>query len=67
MSDAVEIAIITSIGPTLVGLVGCYISYLNRGKIDRVEKATNGMKQELVAAAKREGHSEGRKAEREGQ
>jgi hypothetical protein len=65
MSDSVQIAIITSIGPTVVGLVGCWISYLNRQKIDRVEKATNGMKHELLEVTRVEAHARGVKEQKE--
>jgi hypothetical protein len=59
LSEPVQIAIIASIGPTLIGLLTAYFTYLNHKKLGDVEKATNGIKTELVAVTRKDSYAEG--------
>jgi hypothetical protein len=66
MTDAVQIAIIASIGPTLIGLVNA-ISQIRTSRringigenVQKVETATNHMHDALVASTKLASHAEG--------
>ena len=59
MSDAVQIALIISAGPTLVGIVGAIVSLVNGRKLNDIHKSTNSMKDALVAAEKNVSFAEG--------
>jgi len=68
MSDPVRIAIIASIGPTLIGLVTVILQYLQGRKIEVVHRATNSLTERLVQTTKTDAHAagvlEGRAAEK---
>jgi hypothetical protein len=51
VSDAVQIALIASAGPTAIGLLGAYLSFLNGKKIEVIHKATNGNLSEQLRIA----------------
>ena len=59
MSDPVLLAIIASVPPTLASIAALVVSLRNGRKVEEVHKATNSMKDALVAAAKLEGHAQG--------
>jgi len=61
MSDPVTIAIIVSLGPTLVGLAGVVVSLHNKRAIREVHKSTNSRLDQLVAVTKTEAHAAGMK------
>lgn len=65
MTDAVAIAMIAAIPPTMAALAALIMGIVNRGKIHEVYKATNSMKDELVEATRVEalqtGHAAGMK------
>ncbi len=48
MTDAVQVAIIVAIAPTLTSLAALISSMRNHEKISKIEAATNGMHLELV-------------------
>ncbi len=56
MSEAVTIALIVNTATVLVSLI---VSVGNRRRINQVHKATNSMKDELVAATKSEAFKDG--------
>ncbi len=58
-SDAVQVAIVATTGPTLIGLIGLWLQYSNRGNIQKIEKSTNSMKDALVKATGEAKHAEG--------
>lgn len=61
MSDAVQIALITSITTALPILLGMWIAHLKQSvKIDKVVTEFNGMKDALVKGAEREGLAKGK-------
>lgn len=68
MTDAVQIAIIASIGPTLIGLVNAAHQYVATRKIgqniQKVEEQTNHIKDALVASTALASHAEGVKDEK---
>jgi hypothetical protein len=53
VGDAAEVVI------ALCSIASLYIGLHNKGQIEKVEKATNSMKDALVAGAGREGITEG--------
>ena len=59
MTEAVQIAIIVAIGPTLIGLAGVAVSWVNGRKITEVHKSTNSRLDELLKAARVAAHAEG--------
>jgi hypothetical protein len=71
MTDTVQVAIIASIGPTMIGLlniahqmmVSKKVSVIGDG-VKRVETQTNGIKDALVAATTKVAHAEGVKDEK---
>jgi hypothetical protein len=71
MTDTVQVALIVSIGPTLIGLLNVLhqimvsrkLSVVGDG-VQRVEKQTNGIKDDLVAATTKVAHAEGVKDEK---
>ncbi len=65
MSDPVIVSLIASIPPTLAAVAALIVSMRNGRKVEEVHKATNSMKDALVAAALIQGHAEGVKEERE--
>lgn len=61
MSDAVQIALITSITTALPILLGMWIAHIKQAvKIDKVVTEFNGMKDALVKGAEREGLAKGK-------
>ena len=71
MSDAVEIAVIVSIAPTLAAIFGMVVSLKNRAKIDKLSVNVDGRLTELLRVSKIADHADGvaqeRKEERERQ
>ena len=71
MSEAVKVALIVSIAPTLAAIFGMVISIKNRSKLDQLSVNINGRLSELLEVSKRANHAEGmaqeRKEERERQ
>ncbi len=65
MTDAVQIALIATAGPTLVGIVTAVISWRNAQKLEVVHKATNSLVQTRVDAEKALSHSEGMAAQKD--
>lgn len=67
MNDTVQIALIsglTTAAPLVIAqLVNLSVSLRNGKKADDIKKATDGMKDALVAAALKEGHAQGVKDE----
>lgn len=63
MSDAVQIAIITTLINAAVVMFSRWLSHrehaVTSGKVDTIEKNTNGIKDDLVRAARAEGKAEG--------
>lgn len=59
ITEPVLLAIVAAAASTVASLITLLVSIVNNRKIDTVQKATNGMKDALVAAAEREGHAEG--------
>jgi len=57
--------LITSVATLLGVLGGMYVSLRNAAKIEQVHKATNSMKDELVAATKIASKAEGRQEQRD--
>ena len=68
MNDTVQIALIsglTTAAPLVIAqLVNLSVSLRNGKKADDIKKATDGMKDALVAAALKEGHAQGVKDEK---
>lgn len=69
MTDNVEIAIIATISPTVLGLAGLVVAILNRTSADRIEKKAgiiedkvNGHTEKLVRVEKALSFKEGVKA-----
>ena len=59
MSDAVILAIIAGVPATIAALGALIVSILTFRKTEVIHKATNSMKDALVAAATKEGHAAG--------
>ncbi len=59
MSDLVLVALIMAIPPTLASLASVVMAWKTGKKVEEVHKATNGMKDALIASATREGHAAG--------
>ncbi len=55
MSDPVLIAIVVSIPGTIASIATLFVAMINGRKVEEVHKATNSMKDALVAAALAEG------------
>lgn len=51
MSDAVQIALIASVGPAIIGILGAYFNFKNGQKIEVVKKATDGNLSEQLRIA----------------
>lgn len=68
ISDAVIIALIACIPPTLTAAGALIVSINTQSKVEEVHKATNSMKDALVASTRSEalieGHAEGVKDEK---
>jgi hypothetical protein len=71
MTDTVQVALIVSIGPTLIGLLNVLHQMMAVRKmviigdgVKRVETQTNGIKDALVAATTKVAHAEGMKDEK---
>lgn len=52
MSDAVLVALIVSIPSTIVAFANIWLQFRNGRKVEEIHKATNSMKDELVAATR---------------
>lgn len=66
MTDAVQIALIATIPPTVAAIAGIIVSLINKNKLNKqaheiqgVKDATNGMKDELVDVSSKAEHAEG--------
>src|SRR5665647_2310744 len=64
MSDAVTIAIIASIGPTLVAIINLIGQQNIRTKVQKIVKQTDGMHAAIVKATAQASHAEGVKDEK---
>ena len=64
MTDAVEAALIVSVGPTLMGLASLVTSLRNSRKLNEVTKKVNGQLSEMVAIRTRADRAEGKEEER---
>jgi hypothetical protein len=64
MSDAVTIAIIASIGPTLVAIINLIGQQNIRTKVQKIVKQTDGMHAAIVKATELSSHAEGVKDEK---
>ena len=64
MSDAAWIALFTALPPTLAALATLISTLRANKKIAEIHTATNGMKAELEAVARKEGKAEGKLEER---
>jgi hypothetical protein len=71
MTDTVRVAIIASAGPTLVGMLNVLHQMMVARKmvligdgVQRVERQTDGIKDQLVAATSKVAHAEGVKDEK---
>lgn len=62
MSDAVLVAIIAAVPPTVVSLVAVVVALIGNRKIEVVHKATNSMKDQLVAVTKSDSFQKGHAA-----
>ena len=71
MSEAVKVALIVSIAPTLAAVFSMVISIKNRSKLDQLSINIDGRLSELLAVSKRADHADGvvqgRQEERERQ
>lgn len=67
MADNLLIAIISVLPATIASIASLIIAFKNTGKIEEVHKATNSMKDALVAAALIEGKNLGVAEERAAQ
>ena len=59
MTDAVQIAIIVAIGPTVIGLAGVLVSWLNGRKIQDVHTIMNSRLSELLESNRASSHAKG--------
>ena len=64
MTDQVQIALIASIGPTIIGILNALHQYKTGIDIKRVEVQTNSIKDALVASTALASHAEGVKDEK---
>lgn len=71
MTDTVQVALIASVGPTLIGLLNIGHQIMMARKVmvigesvKRVEGQTNGIKDALVAATAKVAHADGVKDEK---
>lgn len=61
MTDQVQIALIASIGPTIIGIIGALHQYKTGQNVKRLETQTNSIKDALVASTALAAHAEGMK------
>jgi hypothetical protein len=68
MSDTVTLALIASIGPTIISTLNIWVTYMGqrdiKAKVEKVEKATNGRTAALIEATAKASHAEGMISER---
>jgi hypothetical protein len=60
MSENVILAVIAGLPSTIAALGALYVSIVNGRKVDEVHRATNSMKDELVAVTSKEQRALGR-------
>lgn len=69
MTEAVKIALIVAIGPTLMGMASLWASIKNRSKLDTLHTDLNSRLTEMIVLAKATAYAagllEGRNAERQ--
>jgi hypothetical protein len=65
MTDAVQIAIIAAIPPTLVALTGVILGFLNRGQIAKVHEEVNSRMTEMLKLTRESSHAQGMKDEKQ--
>ena len=65
MTDAVQIAIVAAIPPTLVALCGVALGVINRGKISEVHQQINSRMTELLELTRKSSRAEGAREQRE--
>jgi biopolymer transport protein ExbB/TolQ len=66
MSDAVLIALIATIAPTVAAVCAVILAIATNKKVAKVEKQTDGMREVLEEQAHQTGFEAGRKAVRQG-
>ncbi len=59
MTDAVEVALIVSVAPTLVALGAVWLGWLNRTKLTDVGHSVDGRLTELLELTRKSSHAEG--------
>lgn len=64
MSDQLLVAMIGALPATIASVAALLVSMRNGRKVEEVRKATNHMKDELVAITDKEAHARGVKDER---
>lgn len=62
MSDAVLVALIAAVPPTVVSVVAVVVAMINTRKIEIIHKATNSMKDELVKVTQSDSFQKGHAA-----
>ena len=65
MSEAVQVAIVATSGPTLIGALTLFFQYRQGRKIEVIHKATNSLTDRLVETTRTEAHAAGVKEEKE--
>ncbi len=65
MTDAVQVALIVALAPTIASLASLVASLRNHDKLKTLEIATNGMQSKLETAAEAKGKLAGAKEQRE--
>ena len=65
MTESIQIALIATTGPTVVGLLGLIIGWRNAQKLEVVHKATNSIVEDRVQSEKALSHSEGMAAQKD--
>ncbi len=64
MTDAVQIALITAIPPTIVAALGAWVSLMNSRGIGKVNAAVNGQNKALMKVARSDSYRKGKAAEK---
>jgi hypothetical protein len=65
MTDAVEIALIAAIPPTVVACGAVWLGFVNRSKLTNVGEKVDGRLSELLALTRKSSHAEGVKDQKE--
>lgn len=59
MTDAVEVALIVSVAPTIVALGAVWLGWINRTKLTEVGHSVDGRLTELLELTRKSSHAEG--------